>query len=240
MAIQARPLLLFFMLALLMPPVFAQDATPTNSTEAAKKSEPSVTGMVNVSRSSSLYDFEDGTRRDGMDYMALINFKLNEKYTVRTQGGYSQDLKYSEAADFSDLSVNLNRAPIKMGKIILMGFRIGTGIPTSKDSHIRQNLLASISTGVNIAINPERLLPGLEVGGSLGFGRNIHQFETALDGRVNTQYSATQAISVAYGFESGISLSAKFSYRSTWSYQGVMRNAFEMSQELGYQFNPKI
>lgn len=240
MAFNYRPILSFVLAAFMMPVAFAQESSASSNTSETQKSEPKVGGMISVSRSSSLYDFNDGTRRDGMDYMAMLNFKLNEKYSVRAQGGYSQDLKYAEAADFSDISVNISRAPIKMGKTLLMGFRLGAGVPTSKDSHIRQNLLTSVSTGLNILINPDRLAPGWEISGSLGFGRNIHQYETALDGRVNTQYSAIQGLAVSYGFESGLSLSANFSYRSTWSYQGVMRNAFEMSQEVGYQFNPKF
>jgi hypothetical protein len=235
-----RLIVIFLMAAFAVPVAYAQQVSSLSESSDEKKSEPKVGGMINLSRSSSLYDFNDGSRRDGMDYMAMLNFKINEKYTVRAQGGYSQDLKYSEAADFSDISINISRSPSKMGKSILMGYRLGAGVPTSKDSHTRQNLLTSVTTGINLAIDPERLLPGLEISGSMGFGRNIHQYETALDGRVNTQYSAIQAVAVSYGLESGLSISGNFSYRSTWSYQGVMRNSFEMTQEIGYQINKNL
>jgi len=235
-----RLIVIFLMAAFAVPVAYAQQVSSLSESSDEKKSEPKVGGMINLSRSSSLYDFNDGSRRDGMDYMAMLNFKINEKYTLRAQGGYSQDLKYSEAADFSDISINISRSPSKMGKSILMGYRLGAGVPTSKDSHSRQNLLTSLTTGINLAIDPERLLPGLEISGSMGFGRNIHQYETALDGRVNTQYSAIQAVAVSYGLESGLSISGNFSYRSTWSYQGVMRNSFEMTQEIGYQINKNL
>jgi hypothetical protein len=235
-----RLIVIFLMAAFVVPVAYAQQVSSLSESSDEKKSEPKVGGMINLSRSSSLYDFNDGSRRDGMDYMAMLNFKINEKYTLRAQGGYSQDLKYSEAADFSDISINISRSPSKMGKSILMGYRLGAGVPTSKDSHSRQSLLTSLTTGINLAIDPERLLPGLEISGSMGLGRNIHQYETALDGRVNTQSSAIQAVAVSYGLESGLSISGNFSYRSTWSYQGVMRNSFEMTQEIGYQINKNL
>lgn len=241
MTFSLRPIIGFLITALLAGQVFANNATVTSSTtivQQPKKAGRLWSGFLNVSRSSSLYDFGDGSRRDGFDYMARLNLKINDEFSVRAQGGYSQDLKYPESNDFSDTSINLQRSPFEMGKTFLLGYRAGLGIPTSKDSHTRQNLLASVSGGLNIIVNPDRLMTGLEIAGSLGVGRNFHQFETALDGRVNTQQSATQSLSLSYGFESGVSVSADFMQRTTWSYQNVMRHSFEMSQDLSYQVNP--
>ncbi len=242
MSIAIRPMLGIIATVLLASPAFANNnASVTSSTmvvQPTKKEGRIWSGFVNVSRSTSLYDFQDGTRKDGIDYMTRLNLKLSSDYSVRVQGGYSQDLNYPESNDFSDTSVNLQRAPKEVGQTFLIGYRVGTGIPTSKDSHTRQNLLGSLSTGLNVLINPDRLITGLEVAGGLSAGRNFHQYETALDGRVNTQYSSSQTLSLSYSFQSGISLSAEFIHRNTWSYENVMRTSFEMSQELGYQLNP--
>lgn len=238
MSVSIRPIIGFLSTILLATQVYANASVTSSASQPLQKDASSWSGFVNMSRSSSLYDFSDGTRRDGMDYMARLSLKINDTYSLRAQGGYSQDLKYPETNDFSDIAINLSRAPVLFGKTFLLGYRVGLGIPTSKDSHIRQNLLGSVSTGLNVLVNSDRLIPGLEISGALSLGRNFHQYETALDGRVNTQYSSTQSISIGYSFKSDISLSAEFMHRNTWSYQNIMRDSFEMSQEVGYQINP--
>jgi hypothetical protein len=157
---------------------------------------------------------------------------------MRLSGGYSQDLRYSENSDFADTSIALNRTPVKVGRNLLLGYRVSAVAPTSKDSYKRQSLQTALSTALVGMINPDRLIPGLEISGSVSFGRNIHQYETALDGRVNNQYSSAQALAIGYALKYGLSLSAEFIHKNAWSYQNVMRDSFEMSQELGFEFNP--
>lgn len=242
MTFSIRPIIGILATLFLASQAFANASVTSSTTviQQPKKEGRSWSGFANVSRSSSLYDFQDGNRRDGVDVMARLNFKLSDKLSLRAQGGYSQDLKYPETSDFSDTSLSLQTAPAEMGSYVLLGYKLGMGIPTSKDSHTRQNLLGSVSTGMNIIVNPDRLITGLEIAGGIGFGKNFHQYETALDGRVNTSYSSTQSLSLSYSFESGLSLSADFMHRNTWSYQDVMRDSFEMSQELGYQISQTL
>ncbi|WP_295899448.1 hypothetical protein [uncultured Bdellovibrio sp.] len=241
MSFAIRPLLGILATVLLAGPAFANNNASVTSSlvvQQPKKEGRLWSGYINVGRSASLYDFKDGSRKDGMDYALRFNLKASDNYTVRIQGGYSQDLKYPESDDFSDTSVSVIRSPFEMGSTFLLGYRIGAVVPTSKDSHVRQNLTTSVSTALNVIVNPDRLITGFDVSGSISAARNIHQYETALDGRVNTQYSSNQSLSLSYSWESGVSLSADFLHRNTWSYQNVMRDSFEMSQELGYQFNP--
>lgn len=197
-------------------------------------------GLVSMNRSASLVDYQDGTREDGAEYMGRFNVKLGANYAIMTQAGYSQDLNYSEKDDFTDTSVNLLRTPVKVGQNFLLGYRVTAIAPTSKDSHKRQSLQTSLSTGLSAQINPDRLIPGLEIAGSISVGRNFHQYETALDGKVNNQYSSAQALTLGYAFKYGISLSAEFIHKNAWSYQNVMKDVFEMSQELSFAFNPAL
>lgn len=196
--------------------------------------------FFNANRSSSLVDFQDGTRKDENNYLTRFTYKFTETYGMRLQGGYSQDLRYSENNDFSDTSISFLRTPGKVSNNILLGYSVSALAPTSKDSHKRQGLQTALSTALIGAINPDRLIPGLTVTGSISLGRSIHQYETALDGKVNNQYSSGQALSIGYALKYGLSLSAEFIHKNAWSYQNVMRDSFEMSQELGFQFNPSF
>lgn len=240
MSFAIRPIFGFMTTVLLATFAFANNnASVTSSTTVVQppKEGRIWSGLLNVSRSTSLVDFQDGTRKDGMDYLARLNLKINSDYSMRLSGGYSQDLKYPESDDFADTSLSVLKAPTELGKNFLIAYSVAAGLPTSKDSRTRQSLQGSLSGAVTLLVNPDVLMTGFEASGSLSVGRNFHEMETSLDGKVNTQYSSKQTLSLAYGFASGISLSADFMHRNTWSYQDVMRDTFEMSQELGYQFN---
>jgi hypothetical protein len=218
-------------------------ATSSLTMQQPKKDESIFSGFLNTSRSTSMVDHQDGSRQDGLDYLMRVNAKLNQDYALRLQGGYSQDLNYSEKNDFADTTLSLLRTPIKIGSIghyALIGYRAGLSAPTSKASSKGQSLQTAVSAGLTVMANPDRFIKGIEILGGISFGRNIHQYETALDGKVNTQYTSNQTLSVAYGFKYGLSLSGEFIHRNGWSYDGNMKDSFEMSQELGYEMNKTI
>lgn len=246
MTFKLKPFLGIFLLSVCSStPAWANNnnnATVTSAVvmQAPKKESRIWSGFFNMSRSMNAIDQEDGNRLDGMDYMARLNLRINKDYAIRAQGGYSQDLKDSQNNDFSDTSVSFVRSAMPVGKTFLMNYRINSGLPTSKDSRIRQNLMGSLSGAVSFIVNPKRLQPGVDISASLSVGRNFHQYETALDGRVNTEWSSSQALSLGYNFSFGLSLTADFSHRNTWSYQNVMRDSFALSQEIGYQMNSSI
>lgn len=191
-------------------------------------------GFVSMSRSTNLYDYQDGSRRDGMDYSMRFNLKLSRDYSVRLDGAYSQDLKDKANDDFSDTSLSFVRTPVALGSALLIGYKLGVVAPTSKDSHIRQNLEGATSGSLIAMINPDRLIPGLAIVSGLSLRKNFHQYQTALDGSVNTEYSSTQSLSLSYDFTSNLSLSADFVHRNGLTYQNNIKEAFDLSQELSY------
>lgn len=231
-----RSILILLAICLTAPAMAADASKAKVKAEEAS----SFSGLVNVSRSTSLYNFEDGTKKDGVEYGARLNYKISDKYATRAQIGYSQDLVDYENDDFSNLVINFFRTPSKFGNTFVAGYLLGLTLPTSKDASKAQSLQAGISAGLTAGINPEVLIKGLSISGAAVFARSFHRYETRLDGPVNIEYAANQSLSVGYDFASGISLSASFSYLSAWSYQGVMKNSFEINEEIGYQLHEHL
>lgn len=215
--------------------------TTSSSIQSNQKEEVSmISGLFDISRSTSLYDFKDGSRKDGLDYEGRLNIKLTEKYSAHFIGGYSQDLKNAESDDFTDTVISVSNAKTKLGKILMVGYGVSTALPTSKDSYKNKGLLGTLGASLNLGITPDSLISGLGISGAIYLTRSFHEFETGMDGKVNTQYSSKQTLSLEYAFESGFSISGLFVHRNTWSYQNIMRDSFEAGEEIGYQFNPTI
>lgn len=240
---------LFGVLATLMVsgPSFANNnnnnnAAVNSSTTLVQQSErsPLFNGFVNAARSTSLYDFQDGSRKDGMDYTGRVNFNLTKNYTVRIDGGYSQDLKDSQNDDWNDTSVSVRRNPFAISRSLLMGLSLGGVAPTSKESYKIKNSMGSMSVGMSLSNNPKALIPGLGIVGTASLSRNFHQYETDINGKVLSQYSSTQSLAVSYDWPVGISASATFVHRNGLTYQNNIRESFEISEELGYEVTKAI
>jgi hypothetical protein len=213
-------------------------------TAAKPKAEipPIFSGFLLTSRSTSLYDFQDGSKSDGMDYTFRLAAKLGatSKYGVKLTAVYSDDLNNPESNDnLKDTNISLGRAPAPVGGYLLMSPSIGVGLPTSKDSRDRQQLQAAGKLGLATLVNPEKLMTGLAIMVNLVGTKNFHSYDTATDGKVNTAYSLLQNANFVYTYKA-VSLTLDFVHMNTWSYQDVMRDVFEMTQELGLAFNDNI
>lgn len=240
MSFALRPILGVLVAVLLAGPAFANNASVMSATsivQAPKKEGSRWSGFINTSRSTNLINHNDGKSGDFLDHAARVNYKISHNFSLRADSGYSQNLKNSESDDFTNTTFTLVRRPFAMGKSFLLNYQTSLVAPTSKAAHKAQSLLTAIGIGSNLIINPDLLISGLEITGGLKFNRNFHKYETAISGPVNTQHSSTQNLSFAYSFTSGIALSASFTHMNTWSYNNVMRDYFDFTQEISYEIN---
>jgi hypothetical protein len=212
----------------------------TSLVQRPKKDTSIWSGFLVASRSTGLYDFEDGTRADNMDYTLRINANVTTNCSLRVDTGFTQDLKDSEKNTMADTLFTVRRAPINLGKTFLFTYNLGGTAPTSKDSSKRQNMQGSARGGIVLAINPDRLVKGFSVAGLATLSRNFHEYETDVTGKVLNEYSSTQALTVSYDFPIGISLSADFTHLNALSYQGSMKENYQITEDISYQFNSTI
>lgn len=216
-----------------------KNAAITSSTIKAEQASqfPMMSGFIQASRSTNLYDFQDGSRQDGMDYSARLNINLTKIHLIRIDGGYTQNITNPESSDWNDTSISFRKSPTLMSWPVLLGYSIGGVIPTSKDSYKRQNSQGSATASVTAALNPSVLMAGLGVTGILSFAKNFHQYETDINGKVLNQYTSSQILSLSYDWPVGISISANLVHRNAFTYQSNIRESFEISEELSYEIN---
>lgn len=227
-----------------------------DQTEKQEKpdSEPLVGIALQVSRSTSLYDHQDGTRGDSMDYLAMPHMKLSFG-SVKAKIVYSQNLRENGntydgtagASDWGDVGVTFAKNPYKWMwshpyMITLTPFVSGV-IPASQNSLKRDELKTAISTGISFGIVPDGIAPQSDGAWSFAIGltagRNIHSYETDINGKILNRYSSNQTLNFSYNYKD-FSFGIEFINKSRWTYQGGVRNAFEHSQEVGYNFNESV
>lgn len=213
---------------------------PANAMLAAPPSGAKIwTVMSSLSRSSSLYDHQDGTRRDSGDVFARLGLRVTENWGLSAAVSHSSDLNNDEYTGFGDLSLGASRRPVTMGSALVWVPAIALVVPTSKHSQVYQNLLFATGGTISMSVRPELLKENLSVGFGVGVTRLVHQYEENSLGGINTEWSSRQFASVGYTF-GRFSISAQLMHRNSLSYQGTMRESFDHTEDLSYQASDNL
>ncbi|MGZ3691410.1 MAG: hypothetical protein ACXVAX_07900 [Pseudobdellovibrio sp.] len=216
-------------------------SSQTQVKKASDVSYPQYGVEASISRSTSLVDFHDGTRSDGMD----VTVKPSMKYSFGKFSAvfaYSQNLRdpYSTTEnDFADIPVTFALPPKALGWFksykTSLGYSFTGVIPVSQLSTKRDNLQTALSAKVGLSFAaPDQ--QGFSLGTSVSLGRNFHSYEEDINGNVLNEYSSNQGLSLGYALENW-SLSFDFVNKSRLTYQNSTKSAFEMTEELGYSIN---
>lgn len=230
--------------AVLPAPPTNQSSTSANPNLDKTKNSSSISAgfLMTVARNTSLYDHQDGTRKDSLDL--LLNPTLSwASNTLSVKTIYTRDLKDNSASDWSDTSVALLR-PLKKwisnsGSSQTWGLSLGAGLPTSKDSSKRQSLLSTTTVGTSLTFAPADPQYGLTVVLGISAIKLFHRYDTALDGKVNNSYGSNQSLLV--NLQNGPwSLSGEFIHKVRISYQNNNKNSFEHTEELGFAINQNL
>ncbi len=216
--------------------------------QAIRAEETTVTkkfaGVVAISRSTSLNDFQDGSRSDSVDYLFIPSYKI--KYgTLSSKLMYSQNLRDEspEASKIADASVTFAKSPLKWEwsspYILVLTPTLTAIVPLSQASQKRDQLQTAVIAGISFGIVPDGLsLPsGFSLAVGITAGRNFHQFEESLDGKlILNRYSSNQSVNLGYAYEQ-FSIGVEYIHKSRFSYQNSTKDSFELSQEIGYAIN---
>jgi hypothetical protein len=198
-------------------------------------------GTFSVGRSNSLYLENGNSKSASWDFSGALSyaFARNWKTTAVAEG--SQDIKDESASDVSKETLELSYhkytpvayavhfSPLDFTPAVKWSF------PASRASR-SESLKGSLGTSLRADLNPDylfskKLSSYFKVSGA----RNFHEYSTAASGKVNNQYSSSQAVSVAWNFTDALSLSVLYTHINYWTYQGAMTEFFNHTEELGYE-----
>ncbi len=206
-----------------------------------EKTAPQFSADFVLSRGTSLYDFQDGSRKDSMDYLFIPKYKMSVG-SVSAKILYSQDLKDNspEASDLADSTITFAKSPIKWQwappYILTLTPTITAVIPVSKASIKRDQLQTAVIAGISFGIIPDGIakLNGWSLAIGLTAGRNFHQYAESVDGSVVlNRYSSNQTLNLGYAIDN-FSFGIEYLHKSRFTYQNSTKDSFELSQEIGY------
>lgn len=200
------------------------------------------TGSVEVSRSTNLYDYQDGTRGDSLDFRTIFGAAFTNGHALSSVIDYSNDLKDPEntAAGLIDPSIkySFKSKNWAWSAPYILTFRpsLSTVLPVTKRSRIRDELQGVLAGGISFGIIPDGIYKSDGVWSVLigvTAGRHFHKFEEDINGKVLNKYSSNQSMDIGYSI-ADFSFSLSYLHRSRWTYQGNVRDSFALSQDITY------
>ncbi len=214
--------------------------------------EPTFAVAFQASRNVSLYDHEDGSRSEGMDYLLApqlktsigsFGAKLTYIQNLRDDTGHIYD-GTTNATDWGDVPFTYSLVPNKWQwaypYIITITPFATVIMPASQNSLKRDQLKTAFSIGTSFAVIPDGIAPVRDGAFSLAIGvtagQNLHSYSTGITGKVLNKYSSNQTLNFGYTYKA-VSLSLEFINKSRWTYEGSVTNSFVHTEEIGYAFN---
>ncbi|GIL18448.1 MAG: hypothetical protein BroJett040_21990 [Oligoflexia bacterium] len=218
---------------------FAFGDTDSTAPAALSTSVKRFSLATTLSRSNSLYNRQDGSEQASWDLSISPSYKITKDISLFAVVDGSQDIK-AEEADFGRGVLGLRKKNISIfNERTNLSPSISLGFPVSKAAKAG-SLQSTLSAGLRIDSAPGSLIwKRFSLGGALGLTRNFHQYDTAISGRVNTQYSSNQSIDMSWAFSDTFSLSISALHYDTLSYQGTHNDYYSHSQELGISLSEK-
>lgn len=223
--------------------------TPTNQLTRKlqlKQATPppySVSGSVEMMRSSSLYDLKNGSKYEGMDYMLGLGYSmpvgvLSTRFSV-TQVVSPTD---EDSTILNDGNVAYMHSGFKLmnePRSVSIKFTpsVTAVVPMSDQSKRVDQLQTAIIVAGSFGFRAgeETSLHGLSLGTSISFGQNFHKFESTNDGKILNKNSSSQAVSLAYAIKN-LTMSLSYANKIRWPYAGEATTSFELTEGISYSF----
>lgn len=197
------------------------------------------------SYSRNLYDHQDGTLREAATVSLAPGVMLSNKYSLSALFEHSSDLKNKENSDFSDLTIYLGRAfdqkknsNTTNRQFTLLGALV---TPVSKTSTRNSNLIGAGSVTGLMTISP--MDTKADVGYSVILGLSaiklVHQYETTIDGKLNSSYGSNQIVTLKF-MAGRFTLGLYFTHRLRMSYKNTNKNSFVHAEEISYKATDNV
>lgn len=229
---------------------YSQKSAVASNSSQSKLIPPSETATsgfhadFNLQRSNSLYKHDDETDRASYDFLALLNYRWNKNWSSGSKVMYSYDLKATEDSankankELGLFSINTKYHGFKGPKNVFY-FTPGVvaGIPVNSAQKYA-TFKGSAGGTLKMAINPDYMFSKkFDFFTTLVATRNFHEFTTAEDNSMNTQYSFIEMADAKWSFTDSFYVAMNLSHYDTISYGSTRKEFYSHSQEIGYNIN---
>lgn len=204
-----------------------------------------LSASVAITRSTSLYDFNDGTRSDGLgvSFAPALTTPIG-KFTLKES--YSKNLNDPNSASngFSDASLTYSFGAKDWSwsppYVLTMSPSLTAIVPISEISVKKNEMQTALIGSLAFGIRPDGLVAQNDgmwsAGVTITAGRSFHAYQEDITGAILNKYLSNQGFTIGYGI-SDWGFSFNYTNRSRWTYDNDIKQSYVTTQEVSYKIN---
>lgn len=201
-------------------------------------SEPAFSGSFGLSQYGSLYNREDGTKKESIDASLSLAYNFAQNYKADGYFYYSQNTRIQEG-DWDDINLSINKKSKPWFSRLLYSPGLIGIVPLSKESRLLKEYLGGIGGILRFSFTPGTFINGFDLKFSASVIRNSYKYETATDGKLNSAYTSIQKLRAGYSYKNW-GLNGALIHINTLSFENQLRESFVHYEELGYDFTKQF
>lgn len=191
----------------------------------------------NSSYNSSLHRNSDEDKSIDMDFEVAPSLILANGMKVSGKVSGNKDFLNEREFILNDTWIKLSDKILTFKAVNLSG-GVKVYLPTSEKSRDVKQLNGAFATSVGLSA--PILSWGLAIAYGLRYKYIFYQYEVALDGNSNYEYSVGNSLSLTYKLNDQFSISSVNAYKRAFTHLGYTKDQYLFSQELAMMINTNL
>ncbi|MES3038524.1 MAG: hypothetical protein V4736_11520 [Bdellovibrionota bacterium] len=192
---------------------------------------------MNLERSATVIAEKDPNSNIATSITVIPSYKLTDKLTLSARTDIEKTENGQRETKFADSSLTLSLKGFKLSPTFSTVHFLAGVVPTSEKSQQDDKLKGAASL-------TNRIVGEFAIGTysySLGFRRNVHEFEVSRDGKPTIKQTLShRLLGETKLFGSKFSFAHDLTYRNGWTYNDSQRQSFTFGLDLAYAATEKF
>ena len=171
-----------------------------------------------------------------------LSYPIAENYSLATGISVTKDMKHDRDSDVNNSSIAISGPIVEISKDAKLNGSVSAMLPMNRETREQAKMYTRISAGPTLVLDLKRI--GLKyVKLSLGtqFGKGFYQYERAVGGSPNTNYSISNTAALSYNPKEKWIFSAYVRNSQSWNYNNtLLPDQFGMGQSVTFVASKKF
>jgi hypothetical protein len=188
--------------------------------------------------SSSLLSPESSDYWASLDFTAVPSVRLHPDWSVNAVLAASKGLTDLQEWTLNRTDIGLNWAGRSLNPYLRLSSGAGLILPFAGERLVRESFLVGARLGTRLAFqSPE--FKRLTVSYEPGVAKFFHEYRTAVDGRLNPEFSVSQRMAADFQFHERVGASLGLVFQNGWTYGGSQSDRFRSDLDINFGITEK-
>lgn len=189
---------------------------------------------------SSFHDPNAYERKSETSLEIAPSIGLTSMLKLALVSSLSREFDAAATTTLSNTRLSLSHAVLPIGREVMLTPSVSATLPTNKFAVDDDTYQGALGGQVSLSRDLQDHRMPITVAARFGYERSFHQLTLNSGSAPNIRERIREGLNLKWMMNSRWSLSVDAMATQAWTYRGVIRNRFDLSQELGFDVDPKL